>query len=214
MSPSYRDAVRGLLRDRLLDAGRDRLRERPWALVTMAGIAKGAGVSRQTLYNEFGTRNAFGQALVIREGGRFLDAVEQAIDEHADDPLAALTAALERFLALAADDPFVRLLLADDGSGGMIPLVTTQSRPIIDWAARRLGDAIRAHWPGVPRRDVDALADTLVRLAISYITTPRDPPARTAKTITRLLAPAIERMLPSAGAPTSEAAPRRVVDGP
>ncbi len=39
--------------------------------------------------------------------------------------------------------------------------------------------------------------DTLVRLAISHVTAPRDPPAQTAAAITQLLAPSIERMLES-----------------
>jgi AcrR family transcriptional regulator len=195
MSTSYRFAVRQLLRDRLLDAGRAQLTDRPWADVTMAQIAAAAGVSRQTLYNEFGSRDEFGQALVIREGSRFLDAVEQAIDEHRGDPRDALNAALERFLALADDDPFVRLMLADDGTGGLLPLVTTQSLPVIDWASRRLVDAIGAHWPGVAPGDLDDLADMLVRLAISHVAAPRASPAQTAASITRVLAPAIERML-------------------
>jgi AcrR family transcriptional regulator len=155
-------------------------------------------VSRQTLYNEFGSRDEFGQELVIREGSRFLDAVEEAIGEHADDPLAALTGALERFLTIAHDDPLVRLLLADDGTGGLLPLVTTQSLPIVDWASGRLVAAIDVHWPGVAAEDLEALADTLVRLAISHVAAPRDPPAETAASVTRLLAPTIERMLRSA----------------
>jgi AcrR family transcriptional regulator len=199
VSTSYRGAVRQLLRDRLLDAGREQLAERTWSEVTMAEIAAAAGVSRQTLYNEFGTRDEFGQALVIREGGRFLDAVEQAIDEHADDPQAALTGALERFLTIAGEDPFVRLLLADDGTAGLLPLLTTQSGPVLDWASRRLADAIAAHWPGVARSDLDMLADALVRLAVSHVTAPRDPPARTARSITRLLAPSIDGMLAGSG---------------
>jgi AcrR family transcriptional regulator len=199
MSTSYREAARQLLRDRLLDAGRDQLTERTWSEVTMAEIAAAAGVSRQTLYNEFGSRDEFGQALVIREGGRFLDAVEQAIDEHADDPLTALTAGLERFLTIATEDPLVRLLLADDGTAGMLPLLTTQSGPVVDWASGRLADTISAHWTGVARSDLDALADALVRLAVSHVTAPRDPPARTARSITRLLAPSIERMLARSG---------------
>jgi AcrR family transcriptional regulator len=198
MSTSYRGAVRQLLRDRLLDAGRAQLRDRPWAQVTMAEIASAAGVSRQTLYNEFGTRDEFGQALVIREGGHLLDAVEQTIAEHSDDPLAALTAGLERFLEIATSDPFVRLLLGDDGTGGLLPLVTTQSRPVLDWASERVGATIRTQWPQTVSVDLDSLADTLVRLAISHVTAPRDAPDRTAAAITRLLAPSIERMLETA----------------
>jgi AcrR family transcriptional regulator len=199
MTTSYREAARQLLRDRLLDAGRDQLTGRTWSEVTMAEIAAAAGVSRQTLYNEFGSRDEFGQALVIREGERFLDAVEQALDENADDPLAALTAALEQFLAIAQEDPLVRLLLADDGTAGLLPLLTTQSGPVLDWAGRRLADTIDAHWPGVARGDLDMLADALVRLAISHVTAPRETPARTAAAITRLLAPSIERMLAGSG---------------
>ncbi|MBV9606465.1 MAG: TetR family transcriptional regulator [Solirubrobacterales bacterium] len=198
MSTSYRGAVRQLLRDRLLDAGRDQLGERTWAQVTMAEIAAAAGVSRQTLYNEFGSRDEFAQALVIREGSRFLDAVEEALDEHSRDPVVALSAALERFLTIAREDPFVRLLLGDDGTGGMLPLVTTQSRPVLDWAGGRLMEAIDDHWPGVPAGERQDLADTLVRLAISHVAAPRESPRRAASSIARLLAPAIERMLSAA----------------
>jgi AcrR family transcriptional regulator len=194
----YRAAVRQLLHDRLLDAGREQLRARAWAQVTMAEIATAAGVSRQTLYNEFGTRDEFGQALVIRESSRMLDAVEQTIAAHAEDPLAALTAGLETFLTIATTDPFVRLLLGDDGTGGLLPLVTTQSRPVLDWASERVAGTIRAQWPQAARVDLEVLADTLVRLAISHVTAPRDPPARTAVAITSLLAPSIERMLEAA----------------
>jgi AcrR family transcriptional regulator len=198
MTTSYRGAVRQLLRDRLLDAGRDQLGERAWAQVTMAEIATAAGVSRQTLYNEFGSRDEFGQALVIREGSRFLEEVEDAIDEHPGDPRAALSAALERFLAITADDPLVALLLSDDGTAGMLPLLTTQSRPVLEWASRRLAETIDARWPGLPAGDLQTLTDVLVRLAISHVTAPGESPARTAESITRLLEPAIERMLAAA----------------
>ena len=52
----------------------------------MADIAVAAGVSRQTLYKEFGSREEFAQVLVMREAERFLDAVEQAVGQHLDDP--------------------------------------------------------------------------------------------------------------------------------
>ena len=97
-----------------------------------------AGVSRQTLYKEFGSRAEFGQAFVIHEGERFLDAVEAAVREHLDDPRAAVGAALELFLRTAGEDPLIRILLSDDGTGGMLPFVTTQGMPVVQWATARL----------------------------------------------------------------------------
>src|SRR5664279_1372668 len=105
----YSLAARELLRNTLLDAACDELRERRWADVTMADITRAAGVSRQTLYKEFGSRDEFAQALVISEGERFLDAVDAAVREHLDDPRAAIGAALETFLRTAGEDPLVRI---------------------------------------------------------------------------------------------------------
>jgi AcrR family transcriptional regulator len=187
--------VRQLLRDTLLDAGRRLLDDRPWAQITMAEVARAAGVSRQTLYKEFGSRDEFAQAFTIREGARFFDAIERSIGAHLDDPRAAVEAGLEVFLSAAAEDPLVALLLDDDGTGGMLPLLTTQSRPVLAWASARLGDAMRAGWPHAREEDVELLADSFVRLAISYVTMPRDSPARTAAGAAALLAPYVERAM-------------------
>lgn len=192
----YRVAARQLLRDTLFDAARELLGDgRAWADVTMAEVASTAGVSRQTLYKEFGSRDEFAAAFVIREGGRFLEAVEASVRQHLDDPRAALASALETFLATAAEDPLVRLLLSDDGTGGMLPLVTTQGRPVVDWATQRLGAAINDGWPQVAAHDIDVLAETLVRLAISHVTAPTGAPAEAAADVADLLAPSLERML-------------------
>jgi AcrR family transcriptional regulator len=191
----YRVAARRLLHDTLLDAAREMLRERPWAQISMAEVARAAGVSRQTLYNEFGSRDEFAQAFVIREGARFLDAVEGAIAAHHDDPRAAVIAGMDVFLSAAAEDPLVALLLADDGTGGMLPLLTTQGRPILDWAAARLCAAMRGGWPRARDADVEMLADTFVRLAISYVTMPRKSPHDAATAAATLLAPYMERAL-------------------
>ncbi|HEV2791800.1 MAG TPA: helix-turn-helix domain-containing protein, partial [Solirubrobacterales bacterium] len=58
----YQEAARELLRQTVFDAARAELGSKPWSEITMADIASGAGVSRQTLYNEFGNRNEFGLA--------------------------------------------------------------------------------------------------------------------------------------------------------
>ncbi len=195
----YRAAARQLLRESLLDAARRLLEDRPWAQITMSDVARAAGLSRQTLYKELGTRDEFAQQFVIREGARFLDAVERAIEGRLDEPRAAIQAGLEVFLTAASDDPLVKLLLADDGTGGMLPLVTTQSGPVLVWASARLEQAMRAGWPQAREEDLELLADTFVRLAISYVTMPRRSPRESALAAATLLAPYVEQAISGAG---------------
>jgi AcrR family transcriptional regulator len=191
----YPEAARKLLRDTLFAAARDEVQQRPWAEITMAEIAAAAGVSRQTLYKEFGSRDEFAQALVIHEGERFLDAVDTAVREHLDDPRAAIGAALETFLRTAGEDPLVRILLSDDGTGGLLPFVTTQGAPVVQWATARLTATIEEGWPQAPSPKARLLAESLVRLAISYVTAPADSPDETATRTGELLGPFVDEAL-------------------
>jgi AcrR family transcriptional regulator len=193
----YPEAARELLRETLFGAARDQLTERAWSRITMSDIAAGAGVSRQTLYKEFGNRNEFGQAFVIHVGERFLDQVEAAVKQHLDDPRAAVTAALELFLRSAAEDPLIRTLLSDDGTGGMLPFVTTRGVPVVQWATARLAAVIEEGWPQAPPADTRLLSEALVRLAISYITAPSESPESTGTAVADLLGPFIDRALGS-----------------
>jgi AcrR family transcriptional regulator len=189
----YAVAARALLRDTLLDAARRELEQRAWSEVTMADIALAAGVSRQTLYKEFGSREEFAQAFVLREAERFIAAIETALDAHCDDPIEALTAAFGLFLSAAADDPLIRAAIA--GSGEMLPLLTTQGQPLVQGAAERLCAAILVRWPQAAPHDAALLAECLVRLGISYVALPVGPAGMTAASIAQLLGPYIERAL-------------------
>jgi AcrR family transcriptional regulator len=191
----FQEAARQLLRETLFGAARDELQYRSWSEITMSDIAGAAGVSRQTLYKEFGSRDEFAQAFVIHEGERFLDAVDEAVCEHLDDPRAAVGAALETFLRSAGKDPLVRILLSDDGTGGLLPFVTTQGMPVVQWATARLTTTIEDGWPQAPPASVALLAESLVRLAISYVTAPGDSPDTTATQAGELLGPFIDRAL-------------------
>jgi AcrR family transcriptional regulator len=191
----YPEAARELLRQTLFGAARDELGQRAWSEITMSDIAAAAGVSRQTLYKEFGNRNEFGLAFVIHEGERFLDDVDAAVRQHLDDPRAAIGAALELFLRTAGEDPLIRILLSDDGTGGLLPFVTTQGMPVVQWATARLAATIEAGWPQAPQADVQLLSESLVRLAISYITAPSEAPDTTARAVADLLGPFIDRAL-------------------
>ncbi|MFD5660477.1 TetR/AcrR family transcriptional regulator, partial [Streptomyces hirsutus] len=79
-------------RESLLDAAYAALACRPWSAVRMVDVAAAAGVSRQTLYNEFGSKEGLARALVRREADGYLAGVDRALTVH-DDPRDRLAAA-------------------------------------------------------------------------------------------------------------------------
>jgi AcrR family transcriptional regulator len=188
----YSVAARELLRDTLLGAAGDLIAERDWADITMADVAAAAGVSRQTLYSEFGSRSDFAQALVLREADRFLGEVEEAVNAHLDDPVAALAAAFDVFLSGAAEHPLIRSVVSGAGDESLLPFVTTQGQPVVGVAAERLVAVIGAGWPQVSEDDARLLAECVVRLAISYAALPVGPAGMTAASVAKLLGPYLE----------------------
>lgn len=194
----YPTAARELLRNTLFDAAAQQLATRPWAEVTMSEIAGAAGVSRQTLYNEFGSRADFAQELVLREAARFVDAVQSTIAANAADPRVALRATFELFLTAAAENPLVSAIVSGNGADELIALFTTRGETLVETAAARLTDVLLANWPVVARPDAELIAETLVRLAISYAALPKAPPAETADAVASLLGPYVERLIADA----------------
>jgi hypothetical protein len=81
----------------------------------------------------------------------------------------------------------------------MLPFVTTQGMPVVVWATARLFEVIRDGWPEAPADKAQLLAESLVRLAISYITTPSASPEQTGARAGELLGPFIDRALGGAG---------------
>src|SRR6187200_3749753 len=104
----YQEATRVLLRDTVLDAVRDLLTERDWSKISLTDVAKHAGVSRQTLYNEFGSRAGLAQGYAIRLVDRLVDHVDGAIEANVGDVDAGLRDAFGAFFVDSAADPLIR----------------------------------------------------------------------------------------------------------
>ncbi|MFD8687002.1 TetR/AcrR family transcriptional regulator [Streptomyces sp. NPDC059651] len=66
-------------REALLDAAHAALAARPWPAVRMVDVAAAAGVSRQTLYNEFGSKDGLARALLRGAADSYLAGVERAL---------------------------------------------------------------------------------------------------------------------------------------
>lgn len=193
--PSVAEVAKTLQRERILDATDDLLREQAWSEVRMVDIAGAAGVSRQTLYNEFGGRQELAQAYVLREAGVFLEEVERAVAASPSDPRRALTDAFALFLDLVGVHPLLRSVRDPGGDDGLLAVVTTEGAPVLGFATTRLAAVMQATWPQLSADDAGLVADGVVRLAISHAALPGGPPEITAASVARLLGPFLDDLL-------------------
>ena len=97
-------------RESLLNAAHTAIGRRPWSAVRMVDVAAAAGVSRQTLYNEFGSKEGLARALVRREADAYLAGVERALVSRAE-PRERLAAAAEWTVSAARGNALVRAML-------------------------------------------------------------------------------------------------------
>jgi AcrR family transcriptional regulator len=164
-------------RDALLDAAYDAAVAGDWGRIRMLDVANAANVSRQTLYNEFGSKDALAQALAMREIERFIEGTERALDEaHPDDPIQAVGAAALYTLRQAADNPLLKAALVDDTSG-LLSFLTTRGEPAITAARASFERYYSTHWPHLPREAIVTAAEVITRLTVSYVVLPADVPA-------------------------------------
>ncbi len=186
----YADASRALLRDTILRATDELVAEKGWAAVTMAQVGSRAGVSRQTVYNEVGSRDALAQAYAVWAGDQMLDEVERCLAAHRDDLAGALRAALQLFLEVADEHPLVRAIRAATGTDDLLGLVARAGGGVVvEAATARLGSIVTATWPDLAPADVGLVCELLVRLAISHVILPTTTPAAAADHAARALAP-------------------------
>jgi AcrR family transcriptional regulator len=193
---TYREAARDLLRASLLDAAAELMQDAPWTEISMAAIATQAGVSRQTLYNEFGSRDVFAQTFALRAADRFLNEVEEAFTSSPEDPYRALEIGFTRFLELAESDPMVRhIVVRDPGADELLSLFTSRGGPVVDLATKRLAAKMVETWPQAEPARAKTLAEGLVRLGISHAGLSNGTPRESSLEVLALLAPYIDQHL-------------------
>jgi AcrR family transcriptional regulator len=185
---SFRARVRARLRDEILDAAYAITVEQGWEQVRMTSLATRVGVSRQTLYKEFGSKYDVGEALVLREAQRFQDGVLQRAEEH-EELLSSLHAAIVFTLTEGEYNPLLRSVLAGAQSGEqtLLPFITTGSGRVLDAATEVVREHMRSRHPDLADEDLETLADTTMRLSVSHLLRPAGDPEVTARRITRLL---------------------------
>ena len=172
-------------RERVIAAAAELTAESGWASLTMGKLATRAGVSRQTVYNEIGTKPELGEVLVLTELAGFLQAVEAAFDAHPHDLVAAVRAAAYDVLVEVLDKPILQAIVgASHGAETeLLPLLTTQAGGLMDLAKSAIRERTGRYDLDLPQYARDAALDTIVRLVFSHIMQPAPDAARAADDI-------------------------------
>jgi AcrR family transcriptional regulator len=189
----YAEATRVLLRDAILDGMREMLVAKDWSSITLSDVAKAAGISRQTIYNEFGSRQGLAEAYALRLADRLVDAVDEAITSNVGDVYAAFLEGFRAFFAESASDPLVISLLTGAAKPDLLALITTDSAPIITRCSERLTSTFTHSWVQASDEDAGVLARAIVRLAMSYVSMPPEADHDVARDLARLMTPFAER---------------------
>lgn len=185
-TPTFRESVRSILRDRLLDAAARITAAEGWSGVTMARLADEVGVSRQTVYNELGSKPRIAEELVMRELGRFLEVVRSRMTAETD-LVAALRSACEGALETAAANPLLKSILESAQTGGsdLLPLLTTQSQGLIENATAVVLSVLDEEGFATPLHGAHlrVAVDAVIRLVLSHVMQPVKSPSEAADDI-------------------------------
>jgi len=156
-----------------------------WAGVTMGKLADRVGVSRQTVYNEVGSKPRLAEEMVLAELAKFLAVVDEAFDRYPDDLVEAIRAAARGVLELAGGNALLQAVVSASYGAAteLLPLLTTHSDALVLTANDAVRRRVRLYPLDLDDRLLDAAIDMVVRLVLSHVVHPTGTPADTADDI-------------------------------
>ncbi|WP_031464730.1 TetR family transcriptional regulator [Sciscionella sediminilitoris] len=185
---SFTERTRLSLREELLEAATRLLPEQGFTRLRMADVANAVGVSRQTVYNEFGNKEALVAAAALRtESGLLAEVGERARAK--GTALEGLRDSLEWTIEHARANPLVAAALGAGAAADLLPFLTgAKSEPLLHSAAAVFANFF-AEQTSLPMKKGRILAEQLFRLAVSHIAMPTSTPEEAARNITELVSP-------------------------
>ena len=166
------EAFRREVRERALQVARRLTVERGWQQVRFVEVADAVGVSRPTMYSEFGNKAGLGEALVLAETEEFLAGLIAALSDHRLDLAEAAKSALRYTVLAASENPLLHGVLTNAGDRDLLQLMTSKSGPVLPVAVSVLTAWFGEHFPELPGPLFGELVEALVRLTLSHLTQP------------------------------------------
>lgn len=180
---SFRTAVR----QRALRSATELVKAEGWHQLRINQIAQDVGVSRPTIYAEFGTKEDFIQALLRHQIREVMSHFASALRDNSATQLRALEVGITQLVTDVTDSPIIAgLLLVDEAESTTLATaqIPTENLTLLLTECR----AVLAKWldgqlSTTTKNEISASSDTLSRLILSHLLTKDNKPKTAAKQV-------------------------------
>lgn len=162
------------IRDRILEAAVSAAADHGIARLSVGDVAKRAGLSRQTLYKHFPSKEVLVEEAVLEEAARILRQVAAVVDP-IDDPRLALEAGIRESLRLTRRHPILERLIRTEPES-LLPLLTTGDSSVLLVVRAAVRGIIERKFPALDADGSRRCADLIARVLVSYAVGPPDEP--------------------------------------
>jgi len=191
--------AQGTVRERILSAALRTATVHGIARLSVGDVARTAGLSRQTVYKYFPSKDALIAAVVLNEAAELVSQVVAAADA-VESPRGSLEAAILAALVVTREHPLLDRLVRTEPET-LLPLLSVDGGPVMGLVRPVVEEIVGRKLPDLSPVQTRRLADVITRLLVSYaIAAPDDPPEVVAASVAALL---------TGGVPSNLTAPAR-----
>lgn len=180
------EAFRREVRERALAVAREQTLAHGWQRIKFVEVADAVGVSRPTMYSEFGNKAGLARALVADEVQQFLLGLVGEMADHKDSLADAAKAALRFVVEKAHENPLLHAVLTNAGDTDLLLLVTAETEPVLANAVSILTGWINSQFPNLEQPFADEMIEALIRLVLSHLVQPTHDVEHTLAILDRL----------------------------
>lgn len=161
--------------DEILLAARQVMADFGLRRATMGDVAGAAGVSRQTVYEYFDSREGLVRASLVAGARDVVQRGARIAEGEAGDPEERLAVLLEVALGFLRTSP---LWATRAKRAELVPFVTLEGSVFLGAGRRALEETLTAWWPDADDAAVHRAGDTLARMLVSHGLAPEEADVR------------------------------------
>lgn len=154
----------------MLDAARQEFERYGIRRTNMDDIARRAGISRSTLYRRFPNKDALVETLVLHDSAAFFATLDRVAADR--DPHSAVVECFTRGVRLVQEMPLVARIIESEPELVLGLTSRTDGAPIVQ-AAAQVATTLRRSGVTMSDEDLAAVAEILVRIAVSVMLNPQ-----------------------------------------